>query len=104
MSEDLLDTPVSDEDLATIADYITKWEVLRPHLGLTYPQEVVIRNTFHDYDDQKREALQKWTELKGEGATYRAFITAANKASNTKLVDKVKAMLGITEKPTGKMT
>ena len=107
MSDSLLDTPVSDEDVATIAaNYLTKWEDLTPHLGLTHAQEVAIRNTLilHDYNDQKREALHKWKEIKGNAATYRAFNAAATKASNMELVDKVKAMLGTKEKPTGKST
>ena len=105
MSDILLDTQVSDEDVATIAArYLTKWEELRPHLGLTHPQEVAIRSTFHDYNDQKREALHKWKELKGKDATYRAFITAATAISNMELVDNVKTMLRTRGKPTGKST
>ena len=104
ISAKLLGTPVSVKDIATIAEYLVKWEELTPHLELTRPQEAVIRNTFNDYSDQKREALRKWKEIKGNEATYRAFITAATAISNTELVDNVKAMLRTREKSTGKVT
>ena len=103
MSDILLDTQVSDEDVATIAvHYLTTWEELTPYLGLTHTQEVEIRNTFRGYGDQKREALHKWKQFKGKDATYRAFIAAATEASNKDLVDKVEAMLRKRGKSTGK--
>ena len=101
----LLDTPVSDHDLSKIAaEYLRKWEKLSPELELTPQQETEIKETFRDYDDQKREALRKWKEMKGNAATYRAFITAATAISNMELVDNVKAMLQTREKSTGKTT
>ena len=105
ISAELLDTPVSDQDLSKIAaKYLRKWEKLSPELKLTPQQETEIKETFRDYDDQKREALRKWREIKGNAATYRAFIDAATDASNKDLVDNVKAMLGTKEKPTGNTT
>ena len=44
-----LDTPVTDQDIATIArDYLVRWEELAPHLGLTVQQEQSIR----EYEDR----------------------------------------------------
>ena len=100
----LLDAPVSVTDVATIAVYLKRWEELSPFLGLTEQHEIEVGQNFKDYSDQKRQALRKWKEVKGDAATYRAFITAATKASNEELVDKVKAMLGTREKPTGTTT
>ena len=104
ISTELLGTPVSDKDIATIAEYLVKWEELSPHLELTRPQEAVIRNTYNDYGHQKREALRKWREIKGNVATFRALITAAMAISNMELVDNVKAMLRTREKSTGRLT
>ena len=105
ISEELLDSPVSDTDVATIAaDYLTSWEELSPYLGLKKQHENEIREDFKKYNVQKRRALLKWKEIKGDAATYQAFITAATKASNVELVDKVKAMLRTKEKSTGTMT
>ena len=103
ISAELLDTPVSDQDLSKIAEkYLRKWEKLSPELELTPQQETEIKSTFRDYDDQKREALRKWREMKGNAATYRAFNTAAAAISNMELVENVKAMLQTREKSTGK--
>ena len=104
ISAELLDTPVSDEDVATITKYLTKWEDLSPFLGLTQQDETNICNTYKDYSHQKRQALRKWREIKGDAATYRALNTAAKKIPNMELVDKVKAILRTREKSTGKLT
>ena len=89
-----LEEVVSDEDVATIArDYLTDWESLRPYLGLSHPQEAEIHKTHRDYGKQKQECLQEWKELKGNEATYGAFITAAEEARNQRLADGVRAML-----------
>ena len=106
MSDILLDTPVSDEDVTTIAArYLTTWQDLTPYLGLDHTQAVAIRKTyFYDYDTQKREALYKWRQIKGDEATYRALITAAKKIPNMQLVGKVKDLLQAKKKSTGKTT
>ena len=84
---------VSDEDVATIArDHLTDWESLRPYLGLSRSQQVEIRNS-GDYGKQKRECLEVWKETKGNDATYSALITAAEKAKDQQLADRVKAMM-----------
>ena len=99
---ELLDTLVSDTDVATIAaKHLKKWEELSPFLGLTELHEIEVRNNFEDYSDQKRQALRKWKEIKGDAATYRAIIDAATAMSNEDLVDKVKAMLGTKKRNTG---
>ena len=84
--------------------FLTQWEELSPFLGLTPTQEGIIRRTFRDYSDQKREALRQWKQIKGPLATYRALIDAATAASNIELVDNVKAMLQTREESTGSIT
>ena len=101
ISADPLDNPVNLKDLARMAEYLSKWEELSPELGLTLQHITNIHKPFIDYGDQKREALQKWREIKGHAATYRTFIAAATAVSNMELVDNVKAMIGIQVQPTG---
>ena len=81
--------------MATIArDYLTDWESLRPYLGLNRQQEEEIRRSFpNNYGKQKQECLERWRELKGDEVTYGALITAAEKARNQHLADRVKDML-----------
>ena len=103
ISAELLDAPVSNPDLATIATkLLDDWGELSPHLQLTPQQESAIRqNHVGNYDAQKRGALRRWKKNNGAAATYRAFVAAATAASNMELVDSVKSMLQMREKPTG---
>ena len=104
ISSDVLDTPVTDQDIATIArDYLVRWEELAPHLGLIAAQEQSIRQTFQEYEDQKCEALHRWKRNKGNGATYRTFITAAETISNRQLADNVRALLQLQHTLTGEI-
>jgi hypothetical protein len=67
---------------------------LRPFLGLNRQQEEEIRRSFpNNYGKQKQECLERWRELKGDEVTYGALITAAEKARNQHLADRVKDML-----------
>ena len=99
---ELLDAPVSNPDLAAIAVKLLDWGELSPHLQLTPQQENTIRqNHVGNYDAQKLGALRRWKANEGNTATYRAFIAAATAASNMELVDSVKSLLRMREKPTG---
>ena len=88
-----LDSRVSDIHLAQIARDLKKWEGLVPLLGLTEAQEEEVRSTFRDYGDQKREALLKWRQMKGNEATYRQLIIALCCVQNIELADKVATLL-----------
>ena len=97
-----LDGEISDGDIEKIArEYLTDWKGLRPHLGLSRPQEVEINESSTDYGEQKRAFLYMWKEQEGSGATYRALITAAEKIKNKQLAENVEAM--VVSNPTGIM-
>lgn len=89
----LLDSPVSDQDIAKIASHLMKWDKLSPVLGLTPQQETEIRETFHDYDIQKKQVLLKWKQIKGNKATYKALITAASSVFDMRLVNDITAVV-----------
>lgn len=95
ISAELLDTPVSYEDIAKIATLLRKWEELSPHLALKPEKETEIRNKFGDYAVQKLEILREWKKTKGAAATYKAFIAAATAIPNVKLAEDVKALLEV---------
>ena len=81
-----LDDVISRKSLAEIAKKITRWKPLGPYLDLTRQQEEEIAHKYRDdLGMQKRECLEVWKEMKGEGATYRALITAAEEAEDMQL-------------------
>ena len=90
-----LDEKISDKDRTHIAQkLIIKWEPLRSHLGLDRQQEEEIcRSWPKDYQKQKVECLEVWSQKKGDEATYSALIKAAEDTANKQLADEVKKML-----------
>ena len=90
-----LDKKVTDIHIAVISrEYLTNWEKLSPYLGLLSSQKQEISKSYvGDYGQQKCECLNKWKEEKGNEATYRAFIQAAEDAKDKQLADYVREML-----------
>ena len=85
---------MSLEHLDKIArEYLTQWEALSSSLGLTVVEEEDIRRTHKEYADQKRAVLRRWKHNKGNGATYGAFIAAAEGISNMELADGVRDLM-----------
>ena len=90
-----LEDEVSDKDLATIArDHLSNWESLRPYLELSHAQKEEIRRSCPgDYGKQKQECLEVWKQTKGNEATYRALIIAAEDAMQQTLANGVSTLL-----------
>ena len=90
----MLDTLITDQDIVTIArDCLVRWEDLSSHLELPHQQEHNIELNFRGYENRKLEALRMWKRVKGNGATYRTFITTAESISNMQLAEDVRALL-----------
>ena len=89
-----MDDVISRRYLAAIAkNHITHWEPLGPFLDLTRQQEVEIAQKYRDnYGLQKRECLEVWKEMKGDGTTYRALISAAEEAEDQQLADSIRKL------------
>ena len=87
---------ISDRDLAVIArDHLTQWEKLQPFVGLSRAKKKEIARSYPgDYGLQKQECLEVWKEKRGEEATYRALISAAEEAKDKELADNIRDMLG----------
>ena len=88
-----LDAQVSNIDAAKISRELNNWKALTPFLDLTPQQETEIEKSSGDYGEQKRAALLKWKEVKGEKATYRALIAAATEAVIANLADYVRGLI-----------
>ena len=86
---------VTQQDVTHIARrHLTRWEPLSPFLELSHTEEEEIRGSFSgNYGKQKTECLQIWKKIKGDKATYSAFITAAIEARDQLLADEVRNMI-----------
>jgi ankyrin repeat protein len=88
------DDVITRKSLAEIAKKITSWKPLGLYLDLSRPQEEEIVQKYREnYGMQKRECLEVWKEMKGEGATYRAIISAVEEAGDKQLADGVRSLL-----------
>ena len=96
---ELLDSPVSDKNVAEISRQLVKWEDLAPWLELTPAEEEEVKGS-GDYGHQKREFLRTWRRKKGNDATYRRLITALCCAQNIELIEKIKVLL-VPKEPQG---
>ena len=76
VSDDLLDSQVSDYHIAEIANDLVEWESLGPFLDLTDSEQKEILEDFQGrYNLQKRQALHVWRWKNGDKATYRALVS-----------------------------
>ena len=89
-----MDGVISRKTLAVIArDHLNDWKKLGPFLDLSRQQETAIAHSSPDYGLQKRECLEVWKEVKGDGATYEALISAAEEAEDQQLADNIRNIL-----------
>ena len=89
-----MDDVISRKTLAVIArDHLNDWKKLGPFLDLSRQQETAIAHSSPDYGLQKQECLEVWKEVKGDGATFRAIISAAEEAEDQQLADNIRNML-----------
>ncbi|CAI8022372.1 hypothetical protein GBAR_LOCUS13151, partial [Geodia barretti] len=94
MAEALLDSVVTDRDIAIIAqEYLTKWEEISPFLKLKNVTDENIRRTPGGYQEQKKALLREWKRLHSSNATFRVLIRAAEEANNMMLADELRCML-----------
>lgn len=88
-----LNDPIRRNDIRQISRHHFKWEPLLEMLGLSIEREREIKARFRDYGEQKFEALQRWKEIRGDEATYRALIMAAVTMDEISLAVEVADML-----------
>ena len=65
---------ISDDHLLGIALFLTSWQTVAPHLGLSEIDVVVIEQEGKDEKDKRLKALQMWKRKFGFRATYRELV------------------------------
>ena len=94
VSEAKKNSPITDEHIAAIAEQVTRWESLAPHLGLTEADEEAIAEDHKDkYDLQRRQALRLWKERNGSRATYHQLVRVLCRTGHIALAEKVREVL-----------
>ena len=87
LSDEQLDSKVSDIHIAEIAHDLVDWESLVSYLGITENEQNAIKEAFPKrYNLQKRQALRIWRWKNGNKATYRNLIRAC---CSTEMAEKI---------------
>ena len=88
-----MDIKLTDIGVRAIAEKIVCWKPLRPHLGLTKRDEVVIKCDNNErYEKQKEDLVYRWWRKMGDDATPRMFVAAAHDAGDKELADEVEKL------------
>ena len=91
VSSRLLDTTVSDINLADVVSHFHEWEELAPYLGLTETEEKDIKTKYTDRPKlMRREALRIWKHKHGSKATYRKLIVVFCSQGRADVAEKVR--------------
>ena len=84
----------TDIECAFLCSKMNQWENLRPHLGLTKPNETAIKkDNPGDYEQQKMAMLCLWKRRHGSKATRNALIAACISAGEIDLKDEIEAQM-----------
>lgn len=92
LSDELLDTSLSEEYLREASRVIDNHETLGPELGLT-PAEMTAISSEKNVENQRSAVLRKWKQKLAWTATYRKLIEAFLKCSRADLAQKVCELL-----------
>ena len=92
---DLLDAPCSNEHMFTIATNCTfDWRVVGRRLLFDRPQTVADIDREDKSEEVKRDKMfEKWKEMKGSRATYRALMEVFEDAGNHQGAEMVKELV-----------
>ena len=92
--QEKLDWQVSSSDLAEIANKLSQWRLLAPHLQITLEQEKeIIRDHPSNLRLQSLKCLQKWSHDQDSKATYGALISALYRLESIDLIDEICTLL-----------
>ena len=91
-TDTILDMKIRDDDVDHLVSYMTDCETMPLTLDRANENETS-NSLLRDDSKQKKELVEVWRKEMGNGATYRAFIAAAEKEGMKDLAHRVKAIL-----------
>ena len=92
ISADELNKPCSDEHITSISLFLTNWQTVAPHLGLTETDEEDVEEEGKKTQD-KSKILRRWKNKKSFKSTYRVLVDVFLKLGKANLAEKVCRLL-----------
>ena len=93
ISAEKLNKPCSDEHIASISLFLTNWQTVAPHLGLTETDEEDVEEEGKKTQDMRYKTLRRWKDKNLFKATYRVLVDVFLKLGKTSLAEKVCRLL-----------
>jgi len=93
LSADKLDKECSDEHIASISLFLTHWQTVAPHLGLTETDKENVNEDAKRTQDKRYGILEIWKAKNLFKATYRVLVDVFLKIGRADLADKVCRLL-----------
>ena len=93
ISADELNKPCSDEHIANISLFLTNWQRVAPHLGLTETDEEDVEEEEKKTQDKRYKTLRRWKNKYLFKATYRVLVDVFLKLGKANLAEKVCRLL-----------
>ena len=93
ISADELNKPCSDEHIASISLFLTNWQTVAPHLGLTETDEEDVEEEGKKTQDKRYKMLRRWRNKKSFKATYRVLVDVLLRLGEADLAEKVCKLL-----------
>ena len=93
LSADKLGKPCSDEHISSISLFLTNWQTVAPHLGLTETDEEDVNEEGKKTQDKRYKTLRTWKAKNLFKATYRVLVDVFLKIGRADLAEKVCRLL-----------
>ena len=87
ISADELNKPCSDEHITSISLFLTNWQTVAPHLGLTETDEEDVEEEGKKMQDKRYKTLQRWKDKNLFKATYRVLVDVFLKLGKANLAE-----------------
>ena len=84
---------IIDDHLHEIALFLTSWQPVAPHLGLSVTDVVVIEQEGKDEQDKSLKALQMWKGIFAFKATYRKLVEVLLSLAMADVAEKICRLL-----------
>ena len=93
ISADKLNQKCSDQHISDISLFLTNWQSIAPHLGLTETDEEDVEQDGKKAQDRRYKALRTWKAKYSFKATYKALVDVLLKIGRADFAEKVCTLL-----------